>query len=136
MSVLPTPAGDLQIKVKTESIASTLPTVFIATTAAAARNGQRLAAPSAQQLSATIDATVSQVKITATSAATPTNVVVGQPVKDKVTIAGARPSYRGTVSVKVFGPFRTTGSDPLQRGAGRAEHLQGGRPWRLPRRRR
>jgi LPXTG-site transpeptidase (sortase) family protein len=107
-SVLPTKAGDLQIAVKTAPLASTLPTLYVATQPAAARNGQRLAVPAAQQPTATVDATVSQVKVTATSSATPKNVVVGQKVVDKVTIAGARPSYAGTVAVKVYGPFRQT----------------------------
>ncbi len=105
-SVLPTKSGDLQIDVKTDPIASTLPAVYVATNPAAARNGQRLTKPEAQRATATIDATVAEVRLTATSSVTPKNVVVGQLVTDKVTIKNAKPSYRGTVQVSVYGPFR------------------------------
>ena len=107
-SVLPTKAGSLKIGVTSDPIASTLPAVYIATNAAAARNGQRLTKPEAQRATATIDATVAEVRLTATSIVSPKNVVVGQLVTDKVTIANAKPSYRGTVQVSVYGPFRQT----------------------------
>ena len=42
-----------------------------------------------------------------TTAATPQSVVVGQPVTDAITIAGALPSYRATIAARIYGPFRT-----------------------------
>lgn len=100
----PTGAETVRLSVATGLLSATLPRVLRATTAAAAPNAQRLAAPSSQRLSATATAPVTT-RITASTVAVPNPVAVGEPTRDRVTIQGARASWRGTVQVLLYGPF-------------------------------
>src|SRR5262249_25939909 len=86
-------------------LASTLPAVYSATTKEAAPNAQRLVVPTSQEVSGTVVVHVARGHIAVTSAASPTQLVVGHVVRDKVTISGATTGWRGTVSVSIDGPF-------------------------------
>ncbi|MEZ5099401.1 MAG: sortase [Thermoleophilia bacterium] len=103
----PTSAGAVELTATTSDVASTLPRIFAPTTAAAARNGQRLVVPASQRLTASASAPAAPATLTVTTAATPQSVLVGEPVTDAITLAGALPSYRATIAARVYGPFRT-----------------------------
>ena len=96
----------LKVAIETEQIASTLPRIFRATTPVAARrNGQRMAAADAQQLTATIAAPIAKGALKVTTTATPANLLLTEASTDKVVIAGAAATPAQTVQVNVFGPF-------------------------------
>ena len=105
-----TSADGVHLKATTEPLPATLPTIYTPTTAQAARNGQRLAAADAQQVSGEDEAAGSKAQISMTSTADPAALVIGGQSSDKVTIAGALPSYRGKIAVRLYGPFRTVAS--------------------------
>ena len=105
-----TSADGVHLKATTEPLPATLPTIYTPTTVPAARNGQRLAAADAQQVSGEDEAAGSKAQISVTSTADPAALVVGGQSSDKVTIAGALPSYRGKIAVRLYGPFRTVAS--------------------------
>lgn len=100
----PTNAKEVRLSAKAGSLASTLPSVFRATTAAAAANAQRLAAPSSQQVSATASAPV-KTQIRVSTRAMPAQVALGQASRDQVAISGTLPSWHATVTVQIYGPF-------------------------------
>ena len=100
----------VRLKATTEPLPATLPTIYTPTTVQAARNGQRLAAADAQQVSGEDEAAGSKAQISMTSNADPAALVVGGQSADKVTIAGALASYRGKISMRLYGPFRTVAS--------------------------
>lgn len=102
VTLTPTGAGSLRLTVRTPQLASTLPKVFTPTTPAAARNGQRLAAPDSQIVTNTFTAGVAKAQIGLSSAATPSRVAVGEASRDRVTVIGP---LRDTVSWRAFGPF-------------------------------
>ncbi|MFN0154636.1 MAG: class F sortase [Gaiella sp.] len=99
-------ADGVRLSVQTEALASTLPKIYAPTTAAAARNGQRLAAPDTQRISAAAGSTGARAKITVSTTAKPSVLLVGEQSRDEVKIDGARAGYNGTVEVEVHGPFR------------------------------
>ena len=105
-----TSAEGVHLKATTEPLPATLPTIYTPTTVQAARNGQRLAAADAQQVSGEDESAGSKAQISMTSTADPAALVVGGQSSDKVTISGALPSYRGKISVRLYGPFRTVAS--------------------------
>ena len=101
----PTTAAGLNLSVRSEALASNLPRVFSPTTAAAARNGQRLVVPGSQTLSEEVEAPVTRARIAVSSEATPNRVLVGEPVQDRVTVSGAGASWSGRIGVRIHGPF-------------------------------
>jgi Sortase domain len=101
-----TAADGVDVTATTERIASTLPRIFVPGEPTAAINGQRLAAPSSQTVSARGGVAVAKAKIGATTKATAARLLVGQSLRDKVFITGALESWQGTVQAKIFGPFR------------------------------
>jgi hypothetical protein len=105
-----TDAKGVRLTARTEAIASTLPKVYTGTTPVARRNGQRLALPEAQTVSATASSAGGKTQLVISSVATPPVVAVGQPSRDRVTISGARSSYRGPVVVRLHGPARSVGA--------------------------
>jgi hypothetical protein len=107
VSLRATSAEGVHLKATTEPVPATLPTVYAPTTVQAARNGQRVAAADAQQVTGDDQSTGSKAQISMTTAADPSDVAVGGQSSDKVTISGALQSYRGKVSVRLYGPFRT-----------------------------
>jgi hypothetical protein len=106
-SVTSSSVGTVQLDVKSDELASTLPRVFAATKRPAAANAQRLVVADTQTVSASATASATQAKIAVTTTATPAQVAVGQPSQDKVRITGALPSWKGSVQVLAFGPFPT-----------------------------
>jgi Sortase domain len=100
-----TSAADIRLTVQTDPLASNLPTVYRATTPAAAPNSQRVAAPTAQRVTDTVTATVSKNRIAVSTAAAPARLLVGAASRDKVTIKGAAASWNATVTVRIYGPF-------------------------------
>ncbi len=99
-------ADGVRLSVQTEQLASTLPRIFSPSTAAAARNGQRLAAPDSQRLSGSEASTGAKAKITVSTTAKPDVVLAGEQSRDEVKIEGALAGYNGTVKVELHGPFR------------------------------
>jgi Sortase domain len=104
-----TPKGGerVRIEARSGSIASDLPRLFSPTVGLAVRNGQRLAAPASQRVSATATQVSSKASISISTRAFPTDVLVGQANRDRVTVSGLPRGKRVPVSVRVFGPFRT-----------------------------
>jgi hypothetical protein len=91
----------------TEPLPSTLPLVYRPSKPQAARNGQRLAAGASQRVSNTDTSGGRKAQVTLSTTAAPTEVVSGGRSTDKVTLTGALSSYRQSVTVRLFGPFRT-----------------------------
>lgn len=107
LNFTPDAVTGLRINVRTERLASTVPRIFRAQTAGAARNGQRMAAADSQQVSAAIAAPVAQGAMRVSTTATPTNPLLTEASTDTVVIAGAPASLVQTVQVNAFGPFPT-----------------------------
>jgi Sortase domain/Bacterial Ig-like domain (group 1) len=105
LTLRPTTAGAVTVSVKADGLASPLPAVYRASTPQAAPNAQRLVVPTSQEVSGTVVAHVAKGHIAVSSAATPTQLVVGHVVRDKVTISGATEDWHGTVTVSIDGPF-------------------------------
>jgi LPXTG-site transpeptidase (sortase) family protein len=105
----PTAANGVSIEARSESIASTLPRIFRPTTAAVARNGQRLAAAASQRVSATATQVSSKATITISTTAFPANVLVGQANRDRVRISGLPEGRKTTITANIYGPFRAKG---------------------------
>jgi hypothetical protein len=101
----PTLAGPLRITVESGPVASTVPRVFAPTTKAAARNGQRLAAPSSQRVSATVTATVEATPVVTASASAEV-VGPGTTIFARIGVTGLGETV-ATIEVQLFGPFRS-----------------------------
>lgn len=110
VSFTATSADDVRLTARTRALASTLPRIFHPTTRAAAPNGQRLAVPSSQTVSASRGTNVSKARVTVSSAAVPSELLAGAESRDRVTIKGAARSFRVTVSARLYGPFRAPSS--------------------------
>lgn len=105
--VTATSADGVEVTARTEPLASTLPRVFRPTTAAAARNGQRLTIPSSQVVTGSGSISVTRNRIAVATQAVPTAILVGEASRDRVTVTGAAASWKVTIAVKLHGPFRT-----------------------------
>lgn len=103
----PTAGSGVSIEARSESIASTLPRIFRPTTAAAARNGQRLAAAASQRVSATATQVSSKATIAVTTTAFSARQLVGRANRGRVTITGLPRGRRTQITSALFGPFRT-----------------------------
>ena len=77
VSFVPATATDVRLTVKT-AVASTLPKLYAASTQPAARNAQRLAAPSPQELQETVAAPAAPSPLRVTSTAKPNRLLVGE----------------------------------------------------------
>ena len=106
VSFVPETATDVRLTVKA-AVASTLPKLYAASTQPAARNAQRLAAPSPQELQETVAAPAAPSPLRVTSTAKPSRLLVGEESTDEVVVKNALPTWKATVGVRVFGPFRT-----------------------------
>ena len=106
VSFTPATATDVRLTVKA-TVASTLPELFAASTQPAARNAQRLAAPSPQGLQETVAAPAAPAPLRVTSTAKPNRLLVGEESVDEVVIKNALPTWKATVAVRIYGPFRT-----------------------------
>ena len=98
-------AVDLRLSVVTARLASTLPSIFVPTRTAAAANGQRLAAPGFQRLTATVTRQARPIVTTTVSRAI---VRPGTRIFDRIRVQG----LVGTateVEVLLYGPFASTG---------------------------
>lgn len=103
----PTDVAGLTVTVASETVASTLPQVYRPTTAAASRNGQRLAAPDSQRVEAEVTRPVAQGTIAITTKATPGTLLLGEASTDRVTIRGIPDGKKVPVTVNLHGPFRS-----------------------------
>jgi len=102
----PDGAGDISLTARSEPLASTLPRIFRPTTAAAARNGQRLATAASQTVAATATGTVARTRATVTTQARPAKLLVGGATRDRITITGLPGGRKTAVKVELHGPFR------------------------------
>jgi hypothetical protein len=93
------------VLVASARLASPLPRLFRATTGAAARSAQRLAVPDSRQTAQTFTAPTRS-RLALAGVATPARVGVGEASRSRLTLSGARPGWRGTVAVSIYGPFR------------------------------
>jgi len=107
IALTPTTAEGVRLQVRTEALASTLPRVFRPTTAAAARNGQRLVAPGSQVVTETTERAVGKVQVTVDTTADPNRLLLSGQSRDRVVIGGALAAWTATVQVRIFGPFAT-----------------------------
>ena len=103
----PAAGSRVSIEARSESIASDQPRFFAPTVAQAARNGQRLVAPASQRVSATATQVSSKATIGISTSAFPTNLLVGQANRDRVTVTGLPEGRSVPVTVLIHGPFRT-----------------------------
>ena len=103
----PTAGSRVSIEARSESLAADQPRFFAPSVAQAARNGQRLVAPASQRVSATATQVSSKASIGISTSAFPTNVLVGQANRDKVTVTGLPAGRSVPVTVLIHGPFRT-----------------------------
>ena len=99
--------GGVRVTATSGQFAATRPRIYVPARRDAARNGQRLAVPVSASDSATATADVPPAKLTVTTTATPSTLLVGQISRDSVTIGGAYGGWRGEVEVRLFGPFRS-----------------------------
>ena len=96
-------AVHVQLRVASRAIASSRPRIFVPSTARAARNGQRLAVPSNEQLSAHVSRLAHPV---VTSLVSRQIVRPGGTIFDRVRVAGLAGST-ASIEVELFGPFRS-----------------------------
>lgn len=94
----------LSLKANATGVAANAPTLFAPTRGAAVANGQRLVTPTSTTVTGAQAARVSQITPTVTTAARPTDLNVGSPDADRVTISGLPSDYKQTVKVNVYGP--------------------------------
>ncbi len=106
-ALTPRTAGGLRLSVRTRALASTLPAVYSATTAPAARNGQRVVAPASQIVNETVERQVEKVQLAVETTAAPNRLLVGEAGHDRVVIGGAAADWIATVAVRLYGPFRS-----------------------------
>src|SRR5262249_14128706 len=102
----PAAAGKIDVSFSTTA-ASTLPLIYAPTVPAAARNGQRLAAPASQSVHGTPTATAEKSKIGLSSEAAPATLLAGAQSRDKITVTGP---LHGPVTWHAYGPFPTPGA--------------------------
>ena len=107
VAIQTTNVGALRLVARAAGLASTLPVIYTPSTPAAARNGQRLAAPASQAVSGSAGSSASRAQVVVTSTATPATVVAGGLSRDRVTIQNAASSFRVRAAASLFGPFRS-----------------------------
>lgn len=103
----PTQAKRITVEATSEPLAAARPRIFAPTVPAAARNGQRLAAPNGEPVQAQVSRPAERGAVQITTNVVRTRLKVGEANQDRIRIAGAAPSLRAPVTVKLYGPFRT-----------------------------
>jgi hypothetical protein len=99
-------AVHVQVRVASRTLASSRPRIFAPSTTSAARNGQRLAVPSNEQVSAR----VSRLAHPVVSSLVSSQIVrAGGTIFDRVRVVGLAGS-RASIEVGLFGPFRSRGA--------------------------
>lgn len=93
----------VQLRVASGALASRRPRIFVPSTASAARNGQRLAVPSHEQVSVRVSRLAHPV---VTSLVSSQVVRAGGTIFDRVRVAGLAGST-ASIEVELFGPFRS-----------------------------
>jgi hypothetical protein len=101
-ALTPTAAG-VRLSIVTEPLAASRPRIFVPTSAAAAANGQRLAAPRSERVSTSVSGQARPVVVTAVSSQI---VRPGSSIFDRVGVEGLG-GATGQVEVALFGPFAT-----------------------------
>ena len=96
-------AVHLQLRVASPALASSRLRIFVPSTASAARNGQRLAVPSNEQVSAHVSRLA---RPAVTSLVSNQIVRAGGTIFDRVRLAGLA-GTRASIEVELFGPFRS-----------------------------
>jgi hypothetical protein len=96
-------AVHVQLRVASRALASSRPRIFVPSTASAARNGQRLAVPSSEVVSAQLSRLA---RPTVASLVSSQIVRPGSTIFDRVRVAGLGGST-ASVEVELFGPFRS-----------------------------
>jgi LPXTG-site transpeptidase (sortase) family protein len=86
-------------------VPATVPSVYRPAVQRAAPNAQRLLAPTAQTVKGTVVHRVARGRIAVATTATPTELVAGHAVRDRVVITGATPSWESKITVTIHGPF-------------------------------
>lgn len=99
--------GGVHVTVTSGQLAAAQPKIYVPARKDANRNGQRLAAPAAAPVTATIAADVQPAQLTVTTTATPATLLAGGQNRDSVMIGGAYHGWRGQVVSSLYGPFRT-----------------------------
>jgi hypothetical protein len=103
----PSAAARVRIRATTEVLASTLPRFYTPTTRSTRRNGQRLAAPDSQRVSAAAAVVAQKATIRVSTTARPEKLLVGEGNRDEIRLTGV-PSGRATEVVSLlYGPFRS-----------------------------
>jgi hypothetical protein len=103
ISLTPASAGPLKLRIRTEALASTLPRVYAPTTAAAARNGQRVVVPASQVVAETVERAVA-VQPQLTTVVSATRVSPGVTVTDTIEVSGLG-SATALIRAALYGPF-------------------------------
>jgi hypothetical protein len=96
-------AVHVQLRVASRALASSRPRIFVPSTASAARNGQRLAVPSNEQVSARVSRLA---RPAVTSLVSRQIVRAGGTIFDRVRVAGLA-GGTASIEVELFGPFRS-----------------------------
>jgi hypothetical protein len=107
IDVTATSPDGVDVTARTEPLASTLPRVFRPTTAAAARNGQRMVIPGSQVVTGSGVVSVTKSRLVVATQAVPASILVGETSRDRVTVSGATSSWKVAISARLHGPFRT-----------------------------
>lgn len=107
MQVTPNATGRVVVNATSADLPATLPTIYAPTQRAAARNGQRLAAPASQQVSARAVSAAEKATIRVDTTARPAVQLVGEPNRDQIRLQGVPPGRKTTVTSLLFGPFRS-----------------------------
>lgn len=94
----------VQLKVETAELAAPAPDLYVPTRGAAVRNAQRLVVAASKTVTATATTRVAPAKVAVTTAATPATQLLGEANSDKITLSGPPSSWRGTVTVRAYGP--------------------------------
>ncbi|HMM48398.1 MAG TPA: hypothetical protein PKE32_02125, partial [Miltoncostaeaceae bacterium] len=90
-----------------DELPSTLPRFYTPTTAKAKRNGQRLAAPNSQRVTATASETAQKATIRVTTAAQPERLLLGENNSDQIRLTGIPAGRTIQVESLMYGPFRS-----------------------------
>lgn len=105
--ITPSAAARVRVSATTDDIAANLPKVYTPTTAKAKRNGQRLAGPNTQQLTAAGAATARKATVKVSTTARPDKLLVGEQSRDEIRLTGLPTGRTTEVTSLLFGPFRT-----------------------------
>jgi hypothetical protein len=103
ISFTPSASGALRLRLRTETVASTLPRIYAPTRPAAARNGQRIVVPASQVVTETVDRTVAlQPRLKTVVSAR--RIAPGSTVTDTIEVSGLG-DETATIRAALYGPF-------------------------------